>query len=106
MFLVGLAVCGFLGAAIGASKGQALQGGLLGLLLGPIGVIIALVSGATNVRPCPHCKSKIAFDATACAHCQRDVPALAKPPSSGGNVVLVGLAVLAFGLFTYACMAG
>ena len=36
-------VCGFAGWLIGGNKGQALSGSLLGLLLGPLGVIVIAV---------------------------------------------------------------
>lgn len=44
---------------------------LLGLILGPIGVAIALL--APRPRLCPHCREAIRPEATACPHCQRDV---------------------------------
>jgi len=36
-------ICAFIGLAIGSSKGQAAAGFLLGLLLGPVGLLIALI---------------------------------------------------------------
>jgi hypothetical protein len=71
MFMVWL-VCAGLAAAIGQRKNEGFKAFLLGLLLGPFGVVIALVSSG-NLRPCPHCRSRIDPKATVCPKCTRDV---------------------------------
>jgi cytochrome c oxidase assembly factor CtaG len=40
---------------------------VIGFLLGPIGLILALTSGVT----CPHCGKRIGTNAVACPHCQQ-----------------------------------
>ena len=80
-------VCIAVGMAICQEKGRsALEGLFLGLLLGPIGVIIcavlprdettletsALRSGA--MRSCPYCAELVRSQATVCRYCGRDIP--------------------------------
>ena len=43
----------------------------LGILLGPIGLVLAFLSGG---QQCPYCKSKIHPEATVCPKCRRDLP--------------------------------
>lgn len=52
-------------------------GFLLGFLLGPFGLIIALltkeeVAPAQRTRECPHCREQMRRDASTCPHCQKD----------------------------------
>jgi hypothetical protein len=77
-----------LGAMIGSSKGRGGAGFVLGLLLGPLGVIItlflkentekveaeALASG--DSRKCPFCAELVKVEAKLCKHCGKDLPAL------------------------------
>jgi len=65
-----------IGAALGATKGRSNEGFALGLLLGPIGLIIALLLPAkpmAGARRCPLCRETVADDATVCPHCQREI---------------------------------
>src|SRR5665811_1329100 len=59
---------------IGARKGMAGGGFWLGFLLGPIGLIIALVARGNRI-PCSSCKELIQPDAKVCPRCQREVVA-------------------------------
>lgn len=76
-------VLGFVGIGIGKSKGRDTDGFFLGLLLGPIGLIIIAVLGPTSAviaqqqqaelmeyRQCPHCKERMRRDAGTCPHCR------------------------------------
>lgn len=71
----------------GNKGGSSGVGGVMGLLLGWIGVIIAAVATPSRaaqfsggavagpsgpVRECPHCKEQMRRDASVCPHCQRD----------------------------------
>lgn len=81
----GLAVCGFLGAAVASSKNRAGTGLVLGLLLGPIGVLVAALLGDASkgrndprcaVLPvtCSSCKGVVQSGDPACPHCGADRP--------------------------------
>lgn len=96
-------ICGIVGAAILSGQNQAGTGCLLGLLLGPIGWIVALVMRSNanedearrqhqeqmtllraqqpllpaprDERECPFCAEPILARAVICKHCGRDVRA-------------------------------
>jgi predicted amidophosphoribosyltransferase len=51
---------------------------IIGVLLGPFGILIALFSQGNRKR-CPHCRELIDKDATVCSHCHRDQPKPAPP---------------------------
>lgn len=61
-----------IGVAIGIPKGQAVAGFLLGLLLGPLGLGLLILSSGTLTH-CPFCCQKIKQDALICRHCGQDV---------------------------------
>lgn len=71
IFIV-LLLFGCIAAVIGAKKGEGCLAFLIGLLLGPFGIILALISKGKR-KTCPHCKELIHKDAVVCSHCQRDV---------------------------------
>lgn len=62
-------LCGLIAAMIGQRKGAAGSGFLLGLLLGPLGIVIALVMRGNRVA-CPHCKELVQKAASVCPHCR------------------------------------
>jgi len=73
-------------ALITDSRGRgAVVGLLLGLILGWLGVLIALLlgeayegsrRGSSRVyRECPHCKERMRRDAHVCPHCRSESPA-------------------------------
>jgi len=83
LIIVAWLACGVIAAIISDSKGRSGCGGLLlGLLLGPIGLAVALLLGATpeklrdiertspDRRQCSACREIIAHDATICPHCR------------------------------------
>jgi hypothetical protein len=69
LYLVIGFICALLGFLIGKEKGQGGFGALLGLLLGPIGLLIILVMAGNKIK-CPYCQEKIHIDATKCPYCQ------------------------------------
>jgi len=65
-----MVVSGFLTASVWSRKGgSAFTGFVLGILLGPIGLIIALVGGDQRAK-CPYCSERIQADAIICPHCR------------------------------------
>jgi len=86
-FLAIWLVCGLIAAVIASNKGRSGCGWfLVGVLLGPLGFILALVvsgdekkteerdiqSGAK--KKCPYCAELVRKEAVICKHCGRDLP--------------------------------
>jgi len=77
-------VFGVVSSIIASNKGNSGCGGfLLGVLLGPIGLLIALFSSANDnganqsknyTRQCPYCAELVHRQAIVCKHCGRDIP--------------------------------
>jgi hypothetical protein len=63
--------------AIGNSKSSPVGGILLGLFLGPVGVLCAFALVDNKRHPCPFCRELISKEAVKCPRCQSD---LSKPP--------------------------
>lgn len=60
--------CSFLGYLAGQAKCAAAEGAILGLVFGPLGIIVAcFIDG----RPkCPHCSGRYDAGAKVCPHCR------------------------------------
>lgn len=87
-FLVIWLLCGVVAAVAASNKGRSGCGWfLLGVLLGPFGMILALVVGDRRspeqggpigpMRRCPHCAELIQPAARVCRHCDRQVDPVA-----------------------------
>jgi len=75
-------LCGLAAAAVYSGKGGSpVSGFLIGILLGPIGLIIALISGS-QLPKCPYCAERIQRDAKVCPHCRKELP--------DPNIIIVG----------------
>ena len=79
-------LCGIAAASIASNKGdRGCFGFILGILLGPIGVIIALLSSpkqaklderalkSGKMKKCPVCAELVKAEATKCRHCGEDL---------------------------------
>ena len=73
LVVIAWGVCGILGALIGGPKGRTGEGAVAGFLLGPIG-LLWIATAKDERRRCPFCREPVAAAATACPHCQREVP--------------------------------
>ena len=61
--------CGIIAGMIGSKKGQGCLSFLVGILFGPFGIIIALLSKGKR-RTCPYCKELVNEDAVICKYCR------------------------------------
>jgi len=69
----GLTVSILVSSVIGSRKGSPIAGTVLGLILGPLGAIIVLLSGDKNRIACQYCAEKIQKVAKICPHCRKDI---------------------------------
>jgi len=70
-YIIGWLVCGVVAAMIGARKGEAAIGFIVGFLFGPLGILIILVTGGVSVT-CPFCRKRIHMDAQICPYCRSE----------------------------------
>lgn len=81
-------LCGVIAAAIYSRKGRpGAAAFIVGVLLGPLGVLLALLSSTDTAaveraalasgasKKCPHCGEIVRAEASVCRYCQRDLPA-------------------------------
>lgn len=83
-FVIFWIICGGVAAMIASSKGgSGGMGFLAGVLLGPIGIIVALFMGneaarvekvvsSGQMKKCPMCAEAVLMDAVICKHCRHD----------------------------------
>lgn len=72
-WVIGLwVVCGIAGGVIAGQKDAAGAGLLAGLLLGPIGVLVAFAMDGR--RACPQCGGRLNGEPKVCQHCGANVP--------------------------------
>ena len=62
-------MCGIVAAMIGSKKGEGCLSFIVGVFLGPFGILIAIFSKGDRMS-CPFCKELINKNAIVCPHCQ------------------------------------
>lgn len=65
-----LFLCCLIGAAVGGPKKRAAEGFLLGLLLGPLGIIVVACLSYNYKHFCPDCGSGVLASARRCPACR------------------------------------
>lgn len=96
-------IFGLLTAGIANSRGENAAGWFIGgALFGPLAVLYAYFRAGLA---CPHCRSRVPYDASVCPKCQRDLPADTSPDPimTRRNWILVGViaGIVAFMAFVY-----
>ena len=66
-------VSAIISCVIGSRKGEPISSFFFGLFLGPIGVILAILSTG-NKKKCQYCQEFVNKKATVCPHCQKENP--------------------------------
>lgn len=66
-------ICTAAGTAIGHEKRQASTGFVLGLVFGPVGLIVMAVLPKRYYYTCPHCGGGIEKGFSRCRHCGGEV---------------------------------
>ena len=68
-------ISGIIAGVIGSQKGEGCSGFIVGLLLGPIGIITGILSKGNRVK-CPYCQKLIDRKAVKCPYCQSNIKEL------------------------------
>ena len=71
-------LCGIVAAMIGSNKGAGGAGFLLGVLLGPFGILIALFMRGEQ-KTCPFCAEIVKPNAILCKHCGHSLEEITCP---------------------------
>lgn len=78
LYLLLWLLCALTAAYVYREKGRSWWVGMLaGLVFGPIGVVLALLTSkvipSIPTKQCPHCKAQIDWNARACPTCKGDI---------------------------------
>ena len=77
-------ICGFVAAIIGSTKGAGCSSFIVGFLLGPLGIVVAIFMKG-NRRQCPSCREYIDPNASKCPKCQEDLKEIQANVIKGGE---------------------
>ena len=73
------AACAVLALIIGAKKGNPVAALFVGIVFGPLGLLVAVVSGNADRWPCPSCAERVMREAKVCPHCRAELTGLRRP---------------------------
>ncbi len=62
-------LCAIVATVLGAQKNAALTSFVAGLLFGPLGILVVVIS-AGNTKRCPACRKNVDPKATICPYCR------------------------------------
>ena len=65
-------VCIIIATILGSRKGMGVSSFFFGLILGPLGVILVLLSKGKRIA-CPFCGKLIYMTSTVCTHCEKEI---------------------------------
>lgn len=65
-------VCGIVATIIGSRKGAGCSAFIVGLALGPLGIVVAIIMKGDR-QQCPSCQEYINKNASKCPNCQEDL---------------------------------
>jgi len=104
MNLLWWVICAIIASVIGAKKGRPLLGFLLGLLCGPIGILITLLIKGDH-KQCPRCMERIHKKASICPYCRTEIPISHRELQLGnwifGLIIAVGVVLCTAGIIVY-----
>lgn len=101
VLVVSSIVCGVIGGYIGSTKGEAIYGVVLGILFGPLGILLAFVSRGNRTQ-CEACRSWLDPGASICPHC-RSARTPGEPAPGNWRSVLIWTALGAIFLVVCIC---
>lgn len=70
-----LVICGIIASNLGSRKGIATSSFFLGLILGPLGILLVYISKGKTVT-CPFCKKLIFQSLKVCPHCEKVITSI------------------------------
>ena len=73
-WILALVICAIIASILGSRKGMGTSSFFFGLILGPLGIILVLLSKGKRVA-CPFCDKLIYMTSTVCPHCEKEITA-------------------------------
>ena len=72
-WILALVISAIIASILGSRKGIGASSFFFGLILGPLGIILVLLSKGKRVA-CPFCDKLIYMTSTVCPHCEKELP--------------------------------
>jgi hypothetical protein len=68
-FLIFMVMCSYIGGTAAKKSGREAMGAFLGLILGPVGILIAASLRPSRLQNCPDCGRRVSKKASTCPYC-------------------------------------